>query len=464
MQLVTIHRGKFSVGKDKFRDILNVQFPVIDSTIGTNVKGKYIQVDGIPVRGFPKRVFKIFIDGPTDFTLSTGELQTLPKISTSVVRVPTIVTPSPTQTADDFIKALHGPDDEKVKARIAERFDTMNYLVQSAAEGHINGVIISGPPGVGKSWGVENSLMNVLYEPDVMHRLNFIPTYPGETLPPVDDSKFQEQFDLRYKFISGKVSPTGLYDMLWKASDERSVLVFDDCDGILQEEVTLGLLKKAMDISGKDRILTWSSPFANRMEAPSRFVFKGTIIIITNINFDKLANKRDNALTEHLDALMSRTYYLDLTMHSLRDKYLWIEHQCRDKDVLEKLGLAPPQVKEVMDYFTKNILNLREVSIRSVEKIGKLCLLHGNWSRVCDLTLLTSQALMDEMTTSRPKIIERLPGDGSDSPVTDTFEPEIIDLGEVIAAQAAQRALEDAGVVGDAGVVDVPFVEVQAVG
>lgn len=446
MQLVTIHRGKFSTGKTTFRGILNVQFPVIDSTIGSNAKGKYIQVDGGPVKGFPKRVFKIFIDSATDFTLSTGELQTLPKISTGVVRVPTINTPPTIQTAADFIKALHGPDDEKVKARIAERFDTMNYLVQSAAEGHINGVIISGPPGVGKSWGVENSLMNVLYEPDVMARLNFIPSYPGETLLPVDDSKFQEQFDLRYKFISGKVSPTGLYDMLWKASDERSVLVFDDCDGILQEEVTLGLLKKAMDISGKDRILTWSSPYSNRMEAPSRFVFKGTIIIITNINFDKLANKRENALTEHLEALMSRTYYLDLTMHSLRDKYLWIEHQCKDKDVLEKLGLAPPQVKEVMDYFTQNILNLREVSIRSVEKIGKLCLLHGNWSRVCDLTLLSSKALMDEMTTSRPKIIERAPGDGSDSPTTEVFEPTIVDLTEVFANPVTQPVLDESAV------------------
>jgi hypothetical protein len=454
MDLVTIHRGTFSVGVEKFRDIMNVQFPLIDGTIGTNNKGKYIQVDGVPVRGFPKRVFKIFINSANDFTTSTGELQTLTKISKHVVRAPTIVDVPKTPNAADFIKALHGPDDEKVKSRIAERFDTMNYLVQSAAEGHINGVIISGPPGVGKSWGVENSLMNVLYEPDVMKRLNFVPSYPGETLPPVDNEKFQEQFDLRYKFISGKVSPTGLYDMLWKASDERSVLVFDDCDGILQEEVTLGLLKKAMDISGKDRVLTWSSPYANRMEAPSRFVFKGTIIIITNINFDKLANKRENALTEHLEALMSRTYYLDLTMHSLRDKYLWIEHQCRDKDVLEKLGLATPQVKEVMDYFTQNILNLREVSIRSVEKIGKLCLLHGNWARVCDLTLLSSKALMHEMTTSKPKIIERTPGDDSDSPVTDTFEPKIVDLSEVIAAQEAQRAAEEA----------VGTVEIQAVG
>lgn len=454
MQLVTIHRGKFSTGKTTFRDILNVQFPLIDGTIDSNAKGKYIQVDGIPVRGFPKRVFKIFIDSANDFTLSTGELQTLPKISTSVVRAPAIVTPPSVQTAEDFIKALHGPDDEKVKARIAERFDTMNYLVQSAADGHLNGVIISGPPGVGKSWGVENSLMNVLYEPDVMKRLNFIPSYPGETLPPVDDTKFQEQFDLRYKFVSGKVSPTGLYDMLWKAAEERSVLVFDDCDGILQEEVTLGLLKKAMDISGKDRVLTWSSPYASRMEAPSRFVFKGTIIIITNINFDKLASKRENALTEHLEALMSRTYYLDLTMHSLRDKYLWIEHQCKDKDVLEKLGLAPPQVKEVMDYFTQNILNLREVSIRSVEKIGKLCLLHGNWSRVCDLTLLSSKALMGEMTTSRPKIIERMPGDDSDSPTTELFEPTIVDLTEVFTTHPIPDTLDES----------IVAVDVQAIG
>jgi hypothetical protein len=444
MKLVTVHRGKFSTGKEKFRDILNVQFPLIDSTIGTNKKGRYIQVDGVPVKGFPKRVFKIFINGESDFAVTEGELQVLPKIS-HIVKAPTVLVETPDATMDDFIDSLHGPDDEYIKARIAERFDTMNYLVQSAAEGHITSVIISGPPGVGKSWGVENSLMNVLYEPDVMKRLNFVPTYLGEKLEPVDETKYAEQFDLRYKFISGKVSPTGLYDILWKAAEERSVVVFDDCDSVLQNEDSLNLLKKAMDISGKDRVLTWSSPYINRMEAPPRFVFKGSIIFITNINFDDLDSKRENALTEHLRALMDRTYYLDLTMNSLRDKFLWIEHQCKDKDVLEKLGLAAPQVKETMDYFTQNLLNLREVSIRSVEKIGKLCLLHGNWARVADLTLLSSRALLNDTTFTKRKLVASVPGDESDSGKTKAYEPKIIDLSEVIASQETPAAQVNVG-------------------
>lgn len=444
MNLVTIHRGKFSIGKEKFRDIINVQFPLVDGTVGTNNKGKYIQVDGVPVRGFPKRVFKVFIEQDNDYECLTGELQVLPKIQ-GIVQVPALPAPQKSQQdiAADFIASLHGPDDDKIKSRIAERFHAMNYLVQSAADGHIESAIISGPPGVGKSWGVENSLMNVLYEPDVMKRLSFVPNGPNDKLEPIDDSKYAEQFDLRYKFVSGKVSPVGLYELLWKSAEERCVLVFDDCDSILQNEDSLNLLKKAMDISGKDRVITWSSTFINRMEAPPRFVFKGSVIIITNTNFDDLDNKRENALTEHLKALMSRTYYLDLTMHSLRDKYLWIEHQCKDKDVLEKMGLAPPQVKEVMDYFTQNILNLREVSIRSVEKVGKLCLLHGNWSRVADLTLLSSKALMHELTSSKPKIIERTPGDDSDEAQTKQYEPKIVDLSAAIAAQEAARAEAD---------------------
>lgn len=437
MKLVTIHRGKFSIGIDKFRDILNVQFPLIDGTIGTNKKGKYLQVDGVPVRGYPKRVFKVFIENENDYEFLEGELQVLPKIAT-VVKTPELpATPTKTQQelAEEFIATLHGADDDKIKSRIAERFDAMNYLVQSAADGHITSAIISGPPGVGKSWGVENALMNVLYEPDIMSRLSFVPQSINDKLEPIDDSKYAEQFDLRYKFVSGKVSPVGLYDILWKASEERSVVVFDDCDSVLQNEDSLNLLKKAMDISGKDRVLTWSSPYINRMEAPARFIFKGSIIFITNINFDNLDSKRENSLTEHLKALMDRTYYLDLTMHSLRDKYLWIEHQCRDKDVLEKLGLAKPQVKEVMEYFTQNILNLRDVSIRSVEKIGKLCLLHGNWVRVADMTLLSSKAVMNDYMYNKTKVVERAPGDDLVDGSTKRFEPKIVDLSEVIAAQ-----------------------------
>ena len=452
MQVVTVHQGKFSIGKEKFRDFTNVTFPLHDGTIGTNHKGKYIQVDGVPVRGFPKRIIKVFINSQADFTISEGNAQTVEQANkaSKVVRAPKQTATVENGAVDEaqFVAKLNGPDDAKIKARIAECFEVMDYLVQSAADGQINGAIFSGPPGISKSTSVEQSIMRAIEQPDVVKRLQWKPKFPGDQMPAIDPTKYKDQFDLRVKWVSGKVSPVGFYELLYKVSEARSVLVLDDTDCVLQDETMIGFMKIAMDTSGKPRVMTWSSAYSNRMEAPSRFVFKGTIIIITNINFEAQSQK-ENSLTEHLNALMDRTYYLDLTIHTLREKYLWIEHMCRDKGILENIGLAPLQVSEVMSYFKNNILKFRHVSIRTVEKIGRLCMTHGNWQRMCEATLFSSKSMIAQTRTA-----DELPADsttqaadeGKSVQVTDISEPKIVDLTSLLAEKAeAENPIASAG-------------------
>jgi hypothetical protein len=411
-------------------------------------------VDGVPVTGFPKRVIKAYINSEADFTVSESTLEAVVQYNTNNKKVKTHArTPNHAATgnvatqddAEAFIASLNGPDDNLIKTRIAERFECFDYLVQSAADGQISGLIASGPPGVSKSTTVEQSIMKAIEQPDVVERLKWKPSFPGDKLPTVDKAKYKDQFDLRVKWVSGKVSPVGFYELLYKVSEERSVLVLDDTDCVLQDETMIGFMKIAMDTSGKPRVMTWSSAYSNRMEAPSRFVFKGTIIIITNIDFEAQSQK-ENSLTEHLNALMDRTYYLDLTIHTLREKYLWIEHMCRDKGILERIGLATPQVTEVMEYFKRNILNFRHVSIRTVEKIGQLCMTHGNWQRMCEVTLFSTKSLVARTRSAAEVGAEAAAQVGSKQvEVTDLSEPKIVDLTAVIAAQEAEKQNVAAG-------------------
>lgn len=394
MELVMVISGKYSTGRDTFREISNVLFPVIDSAIANNEKGPYIVVDGTPVRGYPKRAFKVFVESSTSFELRTGASITA-DIGTAVNTFRGPVTKAPPVDALSFFETLNGDDDDIVKARIQERFSAMTYLVQTAADGDIRGVVISGPPGVGKTWGVRYALQASLEHKTIQNRLTWEPAFIGDEPPNSEYEKAinKELADVRFKFISGHVTPGALYEILFAASDERSVLVFDDCDSVLLDEDSLNFLKKALDTTAPTRILEYHST-GSRINAPDRFIFKGSIVFISNINFES-PKRSMSSIGVHLDAIMSRVYYVDLAMNTLREKYLRIEQVCRDNDLLVDIGLKPEQVDEVMVFFKKNIMNFREVSIRTVEKIGKLALINSNWLRTAEITLFRTLAIID---------------------------------------------------------------------
>ena len=394
MAWVNVITGKYSTGRETYREISNVQFPAIDTEINSNVKGNFIVVDGTPVKGYPKRSFKVFINTTDDFTISEEPVSDIQNVD--CVRVPTVVEKTPERIVDPaaFVDALNGDDDEVVKARIQERFGAMSYIVQTAADGDIRGAIISGPPGAGKSWGVRAALVASLENKTIQDRLLWEAQFKGDKPKSKEqsDAENTEQADLRFKFISGHVTPGALHGILFAGSDERTVTVFDDCDSVLQHEDSLNMLKKALDTTVKTRIIEYHST-SNRVSNP-RFEFRGSVIFITNINFEA-PKKAYSAIAAHLDAILSRVYYIDLAMHSLREKYLRIEQVCRDHNLLHQMGLEPITIEEVMTFFKNNILNFREVSIRTVEKIATLAKINSNWQRTSEITLFKTAAILD---------------------------------------------------------------------
>ena len=166
------------------------------------------------------------------------------------------------------------------------------------------------------------------------------------------------------------MSALGLYAKLYEYSDEKSVLVFDDCDSVLLDELSLNILKGALD-SSKKRYIAWNtdSRLLRSEGIPDRFEFKGAAIFITNIKFEHVRSKK---LKDHLDALESRCHYIDLQMDTQREKILRIKQVVNEAGMLDDHEFTEEQKAEVVDFIEANQSKLRELSLRMVLKIADL--------------------------------------------------------------------------------------------
>jgi hypothetical protein len=173
----------------------------------------------------------------------------------------------------------------------------------------------------------------------------------------------------RFEVVKGAMSSIGLYTKLYEFSDAKNVLVFDDCDDILQEELSLNILKGALD-SSQRRFISWNtdSRILRSEGVPDRFEFKGSAIFITNIKFEHVRSKK---LRSHLDALESRCHYMDLEMDTNREKLLWIR-QITNQGMLDHFEFEPVVREELLDFIVENQDSLRELSLRMVLKVAQL--------------------------------------------------------------------------------------------
>lgn len=253
--------------------------------------------------------------------------------------------------------------DEAILERLKTRFEILRQMTIAVKAGDVRAMIVSGPPGVGKSYGVEE----VLSKDDLFDQL------AGR--------------EPKYEIVKGSLSALGLYAKLYEYSDEKNVIVFDDADNIFYDQLSLNLLKAALDTNSK-RFISWNSDSRMlRMEGiPDRFEFKGAIIFITNIKFSHVRSK---TLKEHLSALESRCHYIDLEMDTSREKILRIK-QIVSAGMLNKYMFDADVVAAIVNYIDTNKSRLRELSLRMVLKIADLRKsFPSNWKNMADTTCLT---------------------------------------------------------------------------
>jgi len=236
--------------------------------------------------------------------------------------------------------------DEQVMDRIETRFEILEEMTRAAINSDVRAMIVVGPPGVGKSYGVQRQLE----KSSMFDRLS--------------SSK------IKYEVVKGAMTPIGLYATLYSHADSGNVLVFDDCDSILLDDLSLNLLKAALD-SGKKRTIHWNadSSLLRREGIPDRFDFHGAVIFITNLKFDHVRSKK---LQDHLEALQSRCHYIDLTLDSMRDKLLRIKQIHRKGDLFEAYYFQGNEGEQVIEFMEQNKDSLREMSLRMALKLADL--------------------------------------------------------------------------------------------
>ena len=252
--------------------------------------------------------------------------------------------------------------DEEVMDRIEKRFSILDDMTKAAITGDIRAMIVVGPPGVGKSYGVEYQL----------EKAGMFDQISGKKI--------------KYEVVKGAMTPIGLYCTLFKHSDPKNVLVFDDCDSILLDDVALNILKAALD-SGKKRRIHWNADSAmlRREGVPDQFDFKGSVIFITNLKFDHLKSKK---LQDHLEALQSRCHFLDLTLNTTRDKILRIRQIFRKGDLFKDYDFTPEQGEEIVQFMIDNHAKLREISLRMALKLADLTKISPNWQALAESTCM----------------------------------------------------------------------------
>jgi hypothetical protein len=255
--------------------------------------------------------------------------------------------------------------DAEIIERLRERFEILEDMTRAVKKGDVRAMIVSGAPGVGKSFGVERVLSKHQLMADV-----------------ANDEKLK-----KFEIVKGAMSAIGLYSKLYEYSDSKCILVFDDCDSVLLDDLSLNILKAALDTS-KKRTIHWNtdSRLLRSEGVPNSFEFKGGAIFITNINF---ANIKSKKLQDHLAALESRCHYVDLTIHTEREKMLRIKQIVSD-GMLDEYEFTKEKIAELIDFVDANKKKLRELSLRTVIKAADLMRTFkgDKWKRVAEVSLM----------------------------------------------------------------------------
>ena len=266
--------------------------------------------------------------------------------------------------AQENNKRVSTETDAEIIERLRGRFEILDDMTRAVKAGKIRSMIVTGPPGVGKSFGVEK----VLEKHDVFANV-------------ANDQKLK-----KYEVVKGAMSALGLYAKLFAYSDPKNILVFDDCDLVLLDDLSLNILKAALD-SGSKRMIHWNtdSRLLRQEGIPGSFEFKGGAIFITNIKFEHVRSKK---LKDHLEALESRCHYLDLTIDTEREKLLRIKQIVGD-GMLDKYDMTVEEQADLLEFINVNKGKLRELSLRMVLKLADLRVsFPQRWQEVAKVTCM----------------------------------------------------------------------------
>ena len=239
---------------------------------------------------------------------------------------------------------------------INERFGFVTDMVTMLANGAQASVVVTGPGGLGKSYTVSKALdANGFKDISTLEAL--------EIGARINTSK-------SYRVIKGYSTPKGLYRLLYENKD--GVLVFDDCDSVLKDPVSLNLLKGALD-SYSRRIISWRADIRDE-DLPTSFEFKGRVVFISNLGSSQIDQ-----------AIITRSMAVDLSM-TTQQKIERMRHIMESGEFMPEANKqhkvdAITLVDELQD-------RVKELSLRTLIQVTKIRANAGNnWRNLAEYTI-----------------------------------------------------------------------------
>lgn len=234
---------------------------------------------------------------------------------------------------------------KEAMASVGEKFKQYKALLDGLGKQQIKHLIISGEPGVGKSWEAEDTL-----------------------------SGFARQKRVRVCKSSGHMTPLALYNHLHRYRHPTDINIFDDCDSVFKTPHTMNILKAATDTK-PERYITWES--TSSKVVTSSYQFEGSVLLLTNI--DMQADGRLNTYQAFLD----RVHYfrLDLSPEEKVARIITV--------IFKKPGKKPIHLDEVAHWLLQNHTRFgKYLSIRTAVKLIELAGMSRDWVNIAETTMI----------------------------------------------------------------------------
>jgi hypothetical protein len=255
----------------------------------------------------------------------------------------------------DIEQAIVVATEKQNRYGINERFSFVEKLVNMVANNIQPSAIITGEGGLGKTYTVTKTLESNGYK-DISDLADF------DVGAVINTRKC-------FTMVKGFSTAKGLYRTLFE--NNRSIIVFDDCDAVLKDPVALNLLKGALDSYGK-RIISWNADMRDD-DLPRSFNFEGRVIFISNMDQDRIDQ-----------AIRSRSMMIDLSM-SAEQKIDRMEYIANSDEFMPEFDAKHKQ--DALALIRELANEAKEISLRTLISVTKIRSANKDWKEMATYLL-----------------------------------------------------------------------------
>jgi len=247
----------------------------------------------------------------------------------------------------DVAVAVAAATEKQNRYGINERFVFVEKLVTMVASGVQPSAVITGEGGLGKTYTVTKTLEANGYK----------------DISDLADFQVGSIINTRrcFTMIKGFSTAKGLYRTLFE--NNKSIIVFDDCDAVLKDPVALNILKGALDSYGK-RIISWNADMRDE-DLPRSFEFTGRVIFISNMDQDRIDQ-----------AIRSRSMMIDLSM-TMDQKIDRMEFIAKSDEFLPEYDSTIKS--DALSLIREIKSECKEISLRTLIAVSKVRASNKDW-------------------------------------------------------------------------------------